>query len=91
MGHFDPEKVNPDVRPNPEDGTVDINWNLEQKRNDQTEFSLGCRQTLVIGRVGLKLDNFSMANLCNKKKEHRGIMPIGGGEVLSIGAQTNGT
>ena len=31
MGHFDPEKVNPDVRPNYEDGTVDINWNLEQK------------------------------------------------------------
>ena len=32
-----------------------------------------------------------MANLFNKNKEHRGIMPIGDGEVLSIGAQTNGT
>jgi outer membrane protein insertion porin family len=32
-----------------------------------------------------------MANLFNKNKEHRGILPIGDGEVLSIGAQTNGT
>ena len=90
MGHFDPEKMNPDVRPNGEDGTVDINWDLEQKSNDQVEFSLGWGQTGVIGRIGLKLNNFSMANLFNKNKEHRGIMPIGDGEVLSIGAQTNG-
>ena len=91
MGHFDPEQVNPDVKPNYEDGTVDINWNLVQKSNDQIEFSLGWGQTGVICRVGLKLNNFSMANLFNKNKEHRGIMPIGDGEVLSIGAQTNGT
>ena len=32
-----------------------------------------------------------MRNLFNKNKEHRGILPIGDGEVLSIGAQTNGT
>ncbi len=91
MGHFDPEKIDPKVEPNYEDGSVDINYNLEQKSNDQIEFSLGWGQTGVIGRVGLKLNNFSMRNLFNKNKEHRGIMPIGDGEVLSIGAQTNGT
>ena len=91
MGHFDPEKVVPDVKPDYESGTVDVNWNLEQKSNDQIEFSLGWGQTGVIGRVGLKLNNFSMANLFNKNKEHRGIMPIGDGETMSLGAQTNGT
>ncbi len=91
MGHFDPEKVVPDVKPDYENGTVDINWDLEQKSNDQVEFSLGWGQTGVIGRVGLTLNNFSMANLFNKNKEHRGIMPIGDGEKLSIGVQTNGT
>lgn len=91
MGHFDPEQINPDVRPNYEDGTVDINWDLVQKSNNQVEFSLGWGQTGVIGRIGLKLNNFSMANLFNKNKEHRGILPVGDGEVLSIGAQTNGT
>ena len=73
MGHFDPEKVSPDVSPNYEDGTVDINWQLEQKSNDQIEFSLGWGQTGVIGRVGLKLNNFSIRNLFNKNREHRGM------------------
>lgn len=91
MGHFDPEKITPDVKPDYENGTVDVNYNLTQKSNDQIEFSLGWGQTGVIGRVGLKLNNFSMANLFNKNKEHRGIMPIGDGEVLSLGAQTNGS
>ena len=90
MGYFDPEKVNPDIKPNYEDGTVDINWELEQKSNDQLEFSLGWGQTGVIGRVGVKLNNFSMRNLFGKNKMHRGIMPIGDGEQLSLSLQTNG-
>ena len=90
MGHFDAEKVSPDVRPYYEDGTVDINWNLEQKSNDQIEFSLGWGQTGLIGKIGLKLNNFSMRNLFGKNKERRGLLPIGDGETLSLGAQTNG-
>ena len=90
MGFFDPEKINYDVKPDYESGTVNLNWKLEQKSNDQIEFSLGWGQTGIIGRVGLTLNNFSMANLFRKNKEHRGIMPIGDGEKLSIGVQTNG-
>ena len=89
MGHFDQEEVVPDVRPNTDDGTVDVNWNLEQKSNDQVEFSLGWGQTGIIGRVGLTLNNFSMANLFGKNKAHRGILPVGDGEKLSLGVQTN--
>ena len=90
MGYFDAEKVTPDVKPNTEDGTVDINWMLEQKSNDQIEFSLGWGQTGVIGRIGLKLNNFSMRNLFGKNKMHRGIMPIGDGEQLALNFQSNG-
>ena len=89
MGHFDPEKINPDIKPNGEDGTVDINWELEQKSNDQVEFSLGWGQTGIIGRISLKLNNFSMRNLFGRNKMHRGIMPIGDGEQLALSAQTN--
>lgn len=89
MGFFDQEKVNPDIKPNVEDGTVDINWNLEQKSNDQVEVSFGWGQTGVIGKVGLKLNNFSMRNLFGRNKMHRGFMPIGDGEQLAISAQTN--
>jgi outer membrane protein insertion porin family len=91
MGFFDAEQISPDVKPNPEDGTVDINWMLAQKSNDQVEFSLGWGQTGVIGRIGLKLNNFSMRNLFGKNKMHRGIMPIGDGEQLGINFQSNGS
>ena len=91
MGYFEADKVNPDVKPNYEDGTVDLNWMLEQKSNDQVEFSLGWGQTGVIGRIGLKLNNFSLRNLIGKNKMHRGIMPIGDGEQLGINFQSNGS
>ena len=91
MGFFDPEKVAPDVKPNPEDGSVDVNWKLEQKSNDQLEFSLGWGQTGVIGKVGIKFNNFSIRNLFGKNKLHRGILPYGDGEQLGFSFQTNGS
>ena len=91
MGHFNPEAVEPDIQPNQEDGTVDINWNLEQKSNDQVELSFGWGQTGIIGRVSLKLNNFSMRNLFGKNKMHSGIMPVGDGEQLALSFQSNGT
>ncbi len=91
MGHFDETKVEPDIKPNIDDGTVNINWPLEQKSNDQVELSFGWGQTGVIGRVSLKLNNFSLRNLLGKNKMRRGIMPIGDGEQLALSAQTNGT
>ena len=91
MGFFDPEKVVPDVKPNPDDGTVDVNWKLEQKSNDQLEFSLGWGQTGVIGKIGIKFNNFSIRNLFGKNKLHRGILPYGDGEQLGFSFQTNGS
>ena len=91
MGFFDPEKVVPDIKPNPEDGTVDVNWRLEQKSNDQLEFSLGWGQTGIIGKIGIKFNNFSIRNLFGKNKLHRGILPYGDGEQLGFSFQTNGS
>ena len=91
MGFFDPEKVTPDIQPNGEDGTVDINWMLEQKSNDQLEFSLGWGQTGIIGKIGIKFNNFSIRNLFGKNKLHRGILPYGDGEQLGFSFQTNGS
>ncbi|SFW38454.1 outer membrane protein insertion porin family [Prevotellaceae bacterium HUN156] len=90
-GFFDPEKVNPEIKPNYDEGSVDINWELEQKSNDQVEFSLGWGQTGIIGRIGIKLNNFSMRNLFGKNKMRRSFMPIGDGEQLSLSFQSNGS
>ena len=89
LGHFD-EKIDPKVEPDRVNGTVDINWGLTPKSNDQIEFSLGYGQTGVIGRIGLKFSNFCMANLFNKNGIRRGMMPMGNGETFSINGQTNG-
>ena len=91
MGHFNPENINPDIRPDAANGTVDINWQLESKANDQIEFSAGWGQTGIIGKLSLKFTNFSMANLFRKNDNYRGFLPQGDGQTMTISAQTNGT
>lgn len=90
MGNFDPEHIDPKVVPDPMNGSVDINWGLTPKSSDQIEFSLGYGPTGIIGKIGLKFANFSLANLFNKDGLRRGVMPQGNGESLSISGQTNG-
>lgn len=89
MGHFDPEKLAPDVNPDPEVGVVDIAYPLVSKANDQVEFSAGWGQTGVLGRLSLKFTNFSLKNLFNPGS-YKGIIPQGDGQTLQLSAQTNG-
>ena len=89
MGHFNPENIKPDVQPNFQDGTVDINWGLESKANDQVEFSAGWGQTGIIGKLSLKFTNFSLANLLHPGENYRGILPQGDGQTLTVSGQTN--
>lgn len=88
MGHFDQEKLVPDIQPDPENGTVDITYQLETKSSDQIEFSLGWGATGLIGSLGLKFTNFAIQNLFNKKAYR--IVPQGEGQTFSINARTNG-
>lgn len=90
MGHFNPETIDPQIKPNFSDGTVDIDWNLESKANDQIEFSAGWGQTGVIGRMAVKFTNFSMYNLFHKSDNYRMFIPQGDGQTFSISGQTNG-
>lgn len=89
MGHFDPENMDPKPIPDPENGTVDIQYNLTSKANDQVEFSAGWGQTGVIGKLSLKFTNFSMKNFLNPKT-YKGIIPQGEGQTLTLSGQTNG-
>lgn len=88
MGHFDQEKLVPDIQPNPEEGTVDVTYQLETKSSDQIEFSLGWGATGLVGSLGLKFTNFAIQNLFNKKSYR--IVPQGEGQTFSINARTNG-
>lgn len=87
-GHFDPESMDIQPKPNPDNGTVDIELNLTSKSNDKVEFSAGWGQTGIIGKLSLKFTNFSMRNLFNPKS-YKGIIPQGDGQTFTISAQTN--
>lgn len=89
-GHFDQEKIVPDIIPNEKSGTVDIAWNLVPKSNDQVQLSIGWSATGLVGMAGVTFNNFSMRNLF-KPKTYEGYIPIprGDGQTLSLNAQTN--
>lgn len=88
LGHFDPEAINPDVQPHPEEGTVDIEYQLQEKANDQIELSGGWGAGMFVGSVGLKFANFSVRNIFNKEAWRP--LPTGDGQTLSVRYQTSG-
>ena len=88
MGHFDPEKIKPDIQPDPENGTVDVTYELETKGSDQIEFSAGWGSTGVVGSIGLKFSNFAIQNLF--KPDTYRIVPQGEGQTLTINGRTSG-
>lgn len=88
MGHFDQEKLRPDIQPDPENGTVDITYQLETKGSDQVEFSAGWGSTGVVGSIGLKFSNFAIQNLF--RPETYRIVPQGEGQTFTLNGRTNG-
>jgi outer membrane protein insertion porin family len=88
IGQFDPERIVPEPKPNPEDGTVDIVMNLTEKATDQVELSGGWGAGMFVGTLGLSFNNFSIKNIFDKESYHP--LPSGDGQTLSLRAQTNG-
>lgn len=88
LGHFDAEKSAPKPVPDPQNGTVDIEYDLVPKSNDQMNLSLGWSQTGIIGSIGFTFSNFSLQNLF-RPSMYKGIIPQGDGQKLSVQGQTN--
>jgi len=88
LGHFDPEQIVPTPKPNPSNGTVDLEYALVEKPNDQVELSGGWGQGMIVGTLGLRFNNFSTKNIFEKKAWQP--LPVGDGQQLSIRGQTNG-
>ncbi len=89
LGHFEPEKIEPNPLPNPAEGNVDLEYKLVERANDQLEVSGGYGAKMFIGTIGLRFSNFSARSMF-KPKAWRPI-PSGDGQTLSIRAQSNGT
>jgi outer membrane protein insertion porin family len=88
LGYFDPEKMNVVPTPNPANGTVDIEYTVEEKPSDQIELSGGYGGGRIVGTLGVSFNNFSGRNFFKKGAWRP--LPSGDGQRLSIRAQTNG-
>lgn len=89
MGYFNPQKIDQDIRPNPDDGTVDIEWKVEEQSNDQIQLSGGWGGYYgFVGTLGVTFNNFSARNIKNFDKWKP--LPVGDGQRLSVSAQSTG-
>ncbi|MHB1179358.1 MAG: BamA/OMP85 family outer membrane protein [Daejeonella sp.] len=89
LGNFDDTKTDPrPININPNEGTVDIEYNVVEKPSDQIELSGGFGGGRVVGTLGLTFNNFSARNLFNMSAWKP--LPKGDGQKLSIRGQTNG-
>lgn len=89
LNFFDQEKIKIDPIPNPEDGTVDINYGVEEKSSDQLELSAGWGGFIgLTGTLGVTFNNFSSKNLF--KRAAWDPLPMGDGQKLSVRVQSNG-
>lgn len=88
LQYFNPETMGINPIQNPQEGTVDIEYTVEEKPSDQIELSGGWGAGRVVGTLGLSLTNFSVQNMF--KKGGWDPIPSGDGQRLSIRAQSNG-
>lgn len=94
LGYFNEQAFQVNPIPNPQDGTVDIEYVVEEKSSDQIELSGGYGGTGIdgrgrlIGTLGLTFNNFSTKNFF--KKGAWSPLPGGDGQRISLRAQTNG-
>jgi outer membrane protein insertion porin family len=89
LNYFNQEKITPNPVPNQEDGTVDINYSVEEKSSDQLELSAGWGGLIgLTGTLGVSFNNFSAKNLF--KKTAWDPLPMGDGQKLSLRVQSNG-
>ena len=85
LGYLEPTQITPDIKPNQENNTVDIDWKVAPKSSSQVELQGGYGAGTFIGTLGLTFGNFSIGNLF--RGEAWKPVPMGDGQSLSIRAQ----
>lgn len=88
LGYFNQETLGVNPIPNQENGTVDIEYVVEERPSDQIELSGGWGAGRVVGSLGVSFNNFSARNFFKKGAWQP--LPAGDGQKLSLRAQSNG-
>jgi outer membrane protein insertion porin family len=89
LNFFDQEKIGITPKPNPQDGTVDIEYSLVEKSSDQLQLSAGFGGGVKFyGNIGVAFSNFSLRNIF--KPKYWDPLPVGDGQKFSVNYQSNG-
>lgn len=88
LGFFD-QNVVPDVIPDYQNKTADIDFTVVEKGGSQIELQGGYGGGSFIGTLGLSFNNFSIKNIFNKKAYRP--LPMGDGQSLSLRLQSSRT
>ena len=88
MNHFNPEVLQPDIKPISSD-LVDIAFPLEEQASDQFNVAGGWGSGSFVGSVGITLNNVSTRKLLQKGTWTP--YPMGQNQKFNISGQTNGT
>lgn len=88
LRYFNAETMGVNPIPDPQKGTVDIEYQVEETSTDQIELSGGWGYNRFIGTLGLSFNNFSAKNIFNWDSYKP--LPSGDGQRLSLRAQATG-
>ncbi|MEC3966817.1 outer membrane protein assembly factor BamA [Flagellimonas halotolerans] len=90
LGFFDAEQIVPDIiNPDPNAGTVDVNYSLVESGSSQIELQGGFGGGGFIGTLGLSFSNFSLKNIFNKEAYKP--VPMGDGQTFALRLQASRT
>jgi len=88
LGFFDAEQIAPNFNnPNPEDGTIDMEYSVVEAGSSQIELQGGYGGGGFIGTLGLAFNNFSIKDIF--KKEAYKPIPSGDGQKLALRLQAS--
>ncbi len=88
LGYFG-QNVTPDVKPDFQNKTADVEFQVEEAGGSQIELQGGYGGGSFIGTLGLSFNNFSLKNIFNKEAYKP--LPMGDGQTLSLRLQTSRT
>ncbi|MCR4660351.1 MAG: outer membrane protein assembly factor BamA [Bacteroidales bacterium] len=87
LGFFQEDKINPVPKPNAEDGTVDIVYEVQEGNTSQIQLQGGYGSKMFVLQASLILNNFSARKIMHPKDWAP--LPAGDGQRLSLTAIAN--
>jgi len=89
LGYFDPAAFDVRTVPDVANGTVDLEYVLQEKPSDQIELSGGFGNRQVVGSLGVSFTNFSIRKIATRNAWRP--VPMGDGQRLQLRAQASGS